>query len=488
MNKKDTSSFPTSPGVYIFKNSKKEIIYIGKAINLKNRISQYFQKNNTLGPKTRQLISQISNISYKTVGSEIEALVLEANLIKKHKPKYNSQLKDDKNYIYIVITKELIPRIFATHKNKLTKTKTTSHLYGPFPNSSSVRTLLKTIRKIFPFRDYHQTHPKNCLYCHLNLCPGPSPNAKQYRRTIGYIKKILNGQIKNLVKSLETQMRQASKTQNYEKAISLRDQIESLKYITDGWKNLNNLFQSINLASDKTNSALNELKTILLPYFPKLKSVNRIEAYDISNLGNKYFVGSMVVFQEGFIDKSQYRKFKIRHYRHPKPLSRHSESPAGRRRIPLESKIPTGSFGRKLSQDDNRLQQNDALMISQLVSRRLNHPEWQFPNIILVDGGKPQVTVTHSVIANSFVGATLAVARNHGNLPASGKFRRKKTNHIVLIGLAKSDETIVIKTKNSFQQINLPKNSQALNLLRHLRDESHRFANKYRKELMSLLL
>ncbi|MBU1129796.1 GIY-YIG nuclease family protein [Patescibacteria group bacterium] len=453
--------FPTSPGIYIFKNSENEIIYIGKAINLKNRISQYFQKNNTLGPKTRQLISQINNISYKTLASEIEALVLEANLIKKHKPKYNSQLKDDKNYIYIVITKQPIPRIFATHKNKLTKTKTASNLYGPFPNSSSVRTLLKTIRKIFPFRDYHRTHPKNCLYCHLNLCPGLSPDPKQYRRTIGYIKKILNGQIKNLLKSLEVQMRQASKLQNYEKALSLRNQTESLKYITDGWKNLNHLFQSINLASDKTNSALNELKTILSLYFSKLKLINRIEAYDVSNLANKYFVGSMVVFQSGFIDKSQYRKFKIRH---PKPLSRHSESPTGRRRIPLESKIPTGSFGRKLSQDDDKLAQNDALMISQLVHRRLNHPEWPFPNIILVDGGKPQVTATTVI---------LSVAKDLA-----------KRKNIILIGLAKRDETIVIKTKKSFQQINLPKNSHALNLLRHLRDESHRFANKYRKELI----
>lgn len=406
----DLSVLPESPGVYIYRNSKDDIIYVGKAINLKKRISQYFLRDNALGPKTKTLVSQIHSIETKIVNSEIEALILESSLIKKYRPKYNSLLKDDRSYIYICITKEKIPRIFTTHSSRL---PLKADIYGPFPDALAAKSLLKTIRRLFPYRS-QEKHPKNeCLYCHLGLCPGPNPDSKSYRSNILKIKKILNGKISSLPNSLTKEMKIASKSQDYELALKLKQQIDSLNYITSGWKNLKLMFEDINLPDDKDSQAINELQTILKSYF-SIKKINRFEVYDISQLGNNYFVGSMVVWQDGYIDKSQYKKFKIK----SKQIA------------------------------------DDQFMLQEVLSRRLHHPEWPFPDLIVVDGGKPQVSSISQIT----------------NLP--------------IIGLAKKEETIVIKNKSKWIEINLPKYSKALLLLENLRNEAHRFANSYRKQLM----
>lgn len=399
-------NIPIKPGVYLYRNSEGEIIYVGKAINLKKRVSQYFQRDDTLGPKTARLVSQIASVETKIVGSEIEALVLEANLIKKYRPKYNSLLKDDKSYLYICITKDQIPLIFSTHQNKI---PSNSHVYGPFPSGAAVKSLLRTIRRIFPF--YSQKHsPKPCLYCHLGLCPGPAPDPKSYRQTIGKIKKIFNGNFKLLQRQLRQEIKQFTTSENFELAIVARDQLQSLNYIVSGWRNLGNLFETINLSEDKSSQAINELSSIL-----KIKSLNRLECYDISQLGNQYFVGSMVVWQDGQIDKSQYKKFKIK----------------------------------------TKFTPDDQYMIKEIVYRRLKHPEWGTPDLIIVDGGKPQVSAVSTIY----------------NLQSK----------IYIIGLAKKQETIIFKN----QEINLPRHSSALRLLQSLRDEAHRFANRYRRQLLS---
>ncbi|MEI8067668.1 MAG: GIY-YIG nuclease family protein [Candidatus Shapirobacteria bacterium] len=407
----DLNLIPSSPGVYIYRNSENKIIYIGKAINLKKRVSQYFQRDDALGQKTLQLVSQINKIDYKVVGSEIEALILEASLIKQYRPKYNSQLKDDKSYVYITITKDKYPLIKSAFKSTL---NSDSIFYGPFPNSTAVKSLLKTIRHIFPYYSSH--HSKNkCLYCHIGLCPGPDISISNYKKNISQIKNILSGNFRKLLSDLTKEMKIFSKNENYEMAKIKLDQINAINYFISGWRNLNNLYQQIDLPEDQTNKALAELKMILSPHLNNLKNINRLEAFDISNLGNKYFVGSMVVFQNGNIDKNEYRKFKI--YSKDTP--------------------------------------DDQLMIKEVVYRRLKHPEWGTPQIILVDGGKPQVSAANSVIKN-----------------------------IPIIGLAKREETIVIKNDKEWTEINLPKNSPSLLLLQRLRDEAHRFANKYRKELI----
>jgi len=405
----DLKNLSTSPGVYIYKNSDNKIIYVGKAINLKKRVSQYFHSKSALGPKTKSLVSKITKIDHIPVKSEVEALVLEASLIKQYKPKYNSQLSDDKNYIYICITKEAYPRIFSAPKTKISDIKVDT--YGPFPDSSSVRFILKTLRSVFPFRTFKKIHPRNCLYCHLGFCPGSAPDLIQYKKTIKKIKMILNGSSKKLIEKLQQDMYLYSSQENYSLALLRKKQIESLAYITNSWKNITNLTASIDLPQDKYLSALNELKSLF-----GLPKIDRIEAYDISN-SSHFFVGSMVVFQKSVIDHSQYRQFKIK---------------------------------TKNSPDDQH-------MMAEVISRRLPHTNWQYPQIILVDGGIPQVAAVYPLLVNM---------------------------NIYLIGLAKKEETIVTYNGNNFGQISLPKYSNALRLLQSLRDEAHRFANRYRKNLV----
>lgn len=407
----DLQNLPTTPGCYIYRNSAGEIIYVGKAINLKKRVSQYFKRDDALGPKTQSLVSQIASIETKIVGSEIEALILESSLIKKYHPKYNSQLRDNKSYLYICISKSKIPIIFTAHSSNL---PSQADIFGPFPDGSSVKSLLKTIRRLFPFRSIEK-HPKTlCLYCHLGLCPGPNPDLKIYHQNIIKIKKILNGHFKSLLISLNKEMKTASKSVEYEKALILKNQIDSLNYIVSGWHNLKNLYADINLPEDKQSQAIESLETTLKPYL-NFNHIHRIECYDISQMGTNYFVGSMVVWQNGDIDNSQYKKFKIRSKATP----------------------------------------DDQYMIKEVIYRRLQHPEWGTPDLIIVDGGKPQVSAISSI------------------------------TDIALIGLAKRIETIVIKSSDSWVEINLPARSEALLLLERLRNEAHRFANRYRKELMS---
>ncbi|MDD3998704.1 MAG: GIY-YIG nuclease family protein [Candidatus Shapirobacteria bacterium] len=420
----DLKNLPTTPGCYLYRNSNGDIIYIGKAINLRKRVSQYFQRDDALGPKTKILVSQIASVETKTVNSEIEALVLESSLIKKYLPKYNSQLRDNKSYLYICISKSKIPIIFTAHSSSL---PSKADIYGPFPDGSSVKSLLKTIRRLFPFRSIEK-HPKTkCLYCHLGLCPGFDPDLKIYLKNIKKIKKILNGEFTSLLKLLNKELKLASKSEEFETASILKNQLDSLNYIVSGWHNLKNMYADINLPEDRQSQAIESLETTLKPYL-KIKNIHRIECYDISQLGTKYFVGSMVVWQNDNLDPSAYRKFRIK------------------------SRDVINHVSTNIQYPDSA---NDQFMMKEVVYRRLQHPEWGTPDLIVVDGGKPQVSAISSI------------------------------TDIPLMGLAKKIETIVIKNGDEWVEINLPSKSQALLLLMKLRDEAHRFANKYRRELVS---
>jgi len=415
---------PPLPGVYLYKDKNNKIIYIGKAINLKKRVSQYFKKTDTLGPKTQELVKNIAKIDYKIVGSEIEALVLESSLIKKHQPKYNIQLKDNKSFLYITI-----------HKNYIETTRRTGD-FGPFPNGGQVKYLLKILRRNFPFYT-RPTHPKTCLYCHLGLCP---KDEKENKKNINIIKKILQGKTKTLQKKLEKQLKEFIKLEKYEEAIINRNILNSINYITSGWKNISTLTENIQLSTDLTLQSTNELELLL-----DIPQINRIECYDISQLGHKYFVGAMSVFQNGKLDPSQYRKFRIKSPFLPAPQRR-------------------GQRGMSVGQGDfEGFKPNDPAMLREIITRRLNHPEWTYPDLIVLDGGLPQLS-----ILNKFPFC------QRGKPAFGGK-------GICFIGLAKKQETIV---RQEGIEINLPKHSLGLQLLQKLRDEAHRFANKYRRSLM----
>ena len=215
-------------------------------------------------------------------------------------------------------------------------------------------------------------------------------------------------------------MKAFSDNQNFEMAKIRRDQITSMNYIISGWRNLSHLYQQIELSEDKNEKILQELKLILMPYFPKLKSLHRLEAYDISQSGVKFFVGSMTVSVDGQLNNSEYRQFKI----------------------------------------NTKVTPDDQFMMKEVIYRRLKHLDWSLPDLIIVDGGKPQVSAANK---------TLEIIESALNIP--------------IIGLAKKQETIVIKNGQEWVEINLPKNSPALNHLQLLRDEAHRFANRYRKTL-----
>ena len=413
----DLTKIPQQPGIYIYKDKFGSIIYVGKAINLKKRVSQYFHRDDALGPKTKTLVAQIATIETQTVGSEIEALILESSYIKKYHPKYNSLLKDDRSYQYICITKDKLPRVFSVFQSN---SDPQTNLYGPFPSGTSIRSLLNTLRHLFPHYG-KKNHPQtDCLYCHLRMCPGPSPDPITYHRNISKIKQILSGKFTQVQRTLKNEMLRASDDHNYESALQTRNQLAAIKYIVSGWNNLNSLFDHVSLPEDRQSSAIAELETVLQPYL-NINHLNRIECFDISQMGIKYFVGAMTVWQNGHLDNSQYRKFKI----------------------------------------NTKVTPDDQYMIKEVVYRRLQHPEWGTPDLIIVDGGKPQLTSALSILISD----------------------QLKSN-ISIIGLAKRLETIILKSNNVFIEINLPKNSHALLLLESIRNEAHRFANKYRKSLM----
>lgn len=409
------SDLPRRPGVYIYKNKYGRILYVGKAVDLYHRISSYFNKN-ILDPKTVDLVKNIAFVETIEVFSELEALILEANLIKKHTPPYNIKLLDDKDYLYIKITKEEYPRIITARKHELEGAK---EYFGPFPSSRNVRLTLKKLRMIFPWCD--RPYPKDkrpCFNYHLGLCPGACAgkiSPREYSTNIKRFIQFMQGRKEELIKSMVTEMSEASMSQAYEKANDLKKVLEGVEYLTQPNQAAVYL-ENPNFVADQTKKGLEKLKEYL-----NLKSIpERIECFDISNIGGQQAVGSLVVLTSGEIDKKWYRKFKIK--KEGKP--------------------------------------NDTAMMEEVVTRRLNHPEWPKPNLILVDGGKGQIRAAQNALAG-------------------------KKIDIPLFGLAKKNEWIY---QPGGGIIKLPKSSPALMLLQKIRDEAHRFAISYHRRLTRQLI
>ena len=422
------SSLPSKTGVYRFLDDRGNVLYVGKAIDLKSRVSSYFVSPQLLGEKTRVLVSQIKKIQITIVETELEALLLEAFYIKKYKPKYNIIQKDNKSYLKVRITiNNPYPAVLFTRKEDDSK----SLYFGPYPSSGALRSVLKIIRRAFP---YHSVlnHPKRiCLYNHLGLCPcWPSKNS--YRRNIRAVIKILEGKSKKIMQELKKERDILSKNENYEEALTIQKKIDTLSFITSPFHRPFEYDVNPNLREDIRMKEMQELIQILNAQGYSLKSLHRIECYDISNTQGTNPTASMVVLTNGEIDKSQYRKFKMR------------------------GKGP-----------------NDFAMMQEVLTRRLKHHEWEEPNLIVVDGGRGQVSSALKVL-------------------------EEMNKDIPLIGLAKREETIIvpvipakvgiqlnqnIKTKVLFKEVSLPKNAKALHLIMRIRDEAHRFAITYHKLL-----
>ena len=337
-------NIPKSPGVYEFRDKQGKILYIGKATSLKDRVGSYFRDQSlALGaPKAKLLVAQIADIKIHETDSVLEALILEANLIKKHQPKYNVREKDDKSFGYFVITKDEFPRVLTVFKTQLGKYQAKS-IYGPYMSKHQMETALKLIRRIFPFHSIKAKTEKGCLDFQIGRCPGPYAGAiskKDYLKNIHGIEMILQGKKKNLLKELEKQMKEYSKSREFEKAAEARNRVFALEHIRDiALISADMVSKGLAVSSDKIENT-------------------RIEAYDISNIGGDYATGSMVVFAGRKPDKSQYRKFKI---------------------------ITVNGI-------------DDVGMMREMLRRRFQN-DWPLPDLIFVDGGKGHLNMAENVVS-----------------------------------------------------------------------------------------
>lgn len=406
---------PLKPGVYLFLNERDEVLYVGKAKSLKKRVSSYFVYLSRLGEKTKILVSQISKIKTLEVASEIEALLLEANYIKKYKPKYNIRLADGKAYPLIRITiKDKYPKVLIARRTEDKK----SLYFGPYPNTGAMRLVLRTIRRIFPYQSVVNHPNKPCLYYHLGLCPCPQVfSDKEYRKNIRHIISFLKGNTKTVIKDLKIERNILSNKEEFEKARLVQKKIDAILFVTSPAYEKFDYKLNVNLEEDLRRNELQSLQLCLAQHAVQTNYLERIECYDISNISGTNATGSMVVFVNGEKDSSQYRKFKIRKLYTP----------------------------------------NDFAMMQEVLQRRLNHKEWPMPDLIIVDGGKGQVSSAIEVVEE----------------------RKLK---IPVIGLAKREEIIIT---SSFDEIILPKDSPARNLVMRIRDEAHRFAITYHRVLRS---
>lgn len=534
---------PTQPGCYIYYNKDNEIIYVGKAKNLKRRVYSYFHKKHD-SVKVTVLVSQIERMEYIITDSEVEALILESHLIKKHKPKYNILLKDDKKYPYFLITDEDFPRIQVVRKKNLNPDK--GRFYGPYTDVGAMYATLDFLKKIFPLKQCKQPKFSNrpCLYYHIGKCLAPCQGKvtpSEYQKLINQVELFLSGKQTELLKEIQAQMTKYAETEQFEKAAKMRDSYNDLvktlerqkvvyentklnedilavlyedgilvivimmirqgrlidkkdfTYFADNAdkteyfetffreyystlkleypdkivsKDLEEVGQkelyqdwlkimsgkkiTINYGRGKYNelydlakkNAQNTLDNARLKKMAEIRDdfnevgsyiaeklhlrnfPNRIECYDISHIQGTNTVASMVVFQNGLPKKSAYRKFKIR-MAEGKP--------------------------------------DDFLSMKEVLTRRLNRlgeQKWEKPDLIIIDGGKGQLSSVMQIV---------------DGINAEG------VKDIDFVSLAKREEEVFLPNKS--KSILLPRNSNALYLIQRIRDEAHRFAITFHREL-----
>ena len=449
-------SLPSKAGVYVYLDKNKNVLYVGKAKDLKSRVSSYFAKGAQLGEKTKVLVSQVDKINITVVESELEALLLEAYYIKKYDPKYNIRLTDNKSYVKIrITTKDIYPRVLLARRDEYPD----SVYYGPFPSSRAVKLVLKTIRRVFPFISV-RNHPKRiCLYNHLGLCPCPpifdSPELRRtYRKNIRGIIRILEGQSKTIMKELEKERDMFSKKEAYEKALEIQKKINALSLITTPFHRPFEYDSNPNLRIDIRQKELDGLRSVLNENGFNIEKLDRIECYDISNIQGTNATASMVVLTHGEIDKSQYRKFKIK---------------------------------RKWDTRATKDLPNDFAMMREVLQRRLRHEDWHYPDLIIVDGGKGQVTSGLSAVQGSGMDIPLVgLAKREETIVVPVQITQKiRTSKNQKIRPSDKSDSLSFQSVPNFIEISLPKNSPSLHLIQRIRDEAHRFAITYHRNLRS---
>jgi excinuclease ABC subunit C len=408
---------PATPGVYFHKDKQGRVIYVGKAAVLKNRVRQYFQKSRSRDPKTEALVKDIADVDWIETETELDALFLESELIKRYKPRYNIELRDDKSQLFVRINlRSTYPHVSYTRR----PLDDGATYLGPYYNGGALKRALKYLRRIYPYSTHTTLPSRACLLHHLGLCPGVEEgkiSEADYKHNLKKLIQYLKGQRIQLIAAAERDMKRAAQSQDFETAATLRNQLIALKTLRQQVVFGDREFMDI--SKDQGLSGLQEL--LDLKGIPK-----RIEGYDISHMSGTDTVASMAVFTNGLPDKAQYRKFKMR--------------------------VPGN---------------DDFAHMREVIERRFSgrHLDWPPPDLLLIDGGKGQVSAVGSIL-------------------------RAKQIPIPFVGLAKRQETIIIpsalggpSSQTEFQTVQLDKSSHVVKLLQRIRDESHRFAVSYHSTL-----
>ena len=576
-NAQSLRTLPNRPGVYVFRDAEKRVLYVGRATSLRARVASYFSGRDSRGERIFQMVDRARYLETTETETVLESVILEANLIKKYRPKYNVDLKDDKSFSYFAVTKEKFPRVVIVREtevffpplqrgggesasrrvkgetslfpplqrgggesaNRRAKGETSffpplqrgggesasrrgsglglkikneelrrkegdsfvqpllsedGHLplcrgrktsaslptspplpplrladstlplgqgkvmekyrkvYGPYPSKRHMETVLKILRRIFPFHSAKAQSEKGCLYRQIGLCPGPYDGGidkDAYRKNIRSIEYVLRGQKKRLLATLEKEMAQEAKRENFERAQVLRDQVFALRHIRDialltrnteyyaehgtrnterrkgiedGMQNTKDgtLYGTRNAGLDflgVPRSAI-QIPCVLSDDPRSVIRVPRIEAYDISNISGQHAVASMVVFENGEPKKSEYRKFKI-------------QSVEG---------------------------SNDVAMMREVLARRVRHAEWKIPHLIILDGGQ-------------------------GHLNMAVSLWKALNVHIPLVAIAKGPTRKKVELHVDPQFAPDPKLLEDVRVLEHLREEAHRFAITYHRKV-----
>lgn len=552
----ELKKLPSLPGVYIMHDEQDAIIYVGKAISLKNRVRQYFQKSRNLGIKKEQMVEQIARFEYIVTDSELEALVLESNLIKEHCPKYNTMLKDDKNYPFIKVTAgEAFPRIMTARSMKKDKSK----YFGPYNSAGAVKDVIELTRKLYHLRTCNRNLPRDigkerpCLYYHIKQCDAPCQGyitEAAYQKQVEELLDFLNGNHKKILTQLEGKMYEASEKMEFEDAAQYRDLIQSVKKIGERQKitdhpgedkdiiaaameDADAVVQVFFVRDGKLigrdhfymKSAPGENRKGILssflkqfyagtPFIPKeimlqeevedmeliakwlesrkgkkvrisvpkkgtkeklvemayhnaklvlrqdkerikreegrtigavkeieallgLSGIQRMEAYDISNISGFQSVGSMVVYEKGKPKRSDYRKFKIKSVQGPNDYASMEE-------------VLTRRFVHGMDEREERKQQLEDEFGSFT----------RFPDLILMDGGKGQVNIALEVL-------------------------EKLQLTIPVCGMVKDDKHRTRGLYYNNQEIPISRDSEGFKLITRVQDEAHRFAIEYHRSLRS---
>jgi len=545
--KEQLQQMPARPGVYLLLDDNKNILYVGKAINLRNRVRSYFISGQKLPHKTRLMITRVHDIDFFVTSSEQEALILELNLIKRHRPHYNVRLKDDKSFPYLKINyKEDWPRVYVTRRLE----EDGSHYFGPFTDAKSIRQTLKLIKSIFPFRSCSKvitsTYSRPCLDYYIHHCLGPcigKVNKKEYTDILKQVILFLEGKQEKIIKRLEKKMNQTAEALNFEGAAYIRDQIQGIKevierqrittalkgeqdvvafaqdedqacaqvfFVRDGkligrqsfklqgtrseepeqimTSFIKQFYDSsthippllllqydvedravienwlqykrgskvrihvplrgskkkiVNTATENSRHGLVQLKikqfttdkalTAALTEISKVlhlsQSPFRIEGYDISNIQGKAAVGSLVVFERGVPKPSQYRRFRIK-------------TVSGADDCAMLQEVLSRRFKRSKKQDSNSVTSDKWTVL---------------PDLVLVDGGRGQLSAVRSTMSETGV------------------------SFIPTLAIAKEREELFLPQQA--EPITLPQSSLGLQLLQHIRDEAHRFALDYHRKM-----